>query len=215
VSAPVSAPQPKPAPGNTNAPQDTERKLAAQRAEYEARMRDRAKEKNQPRGAVSPETMLEKTANRLFSEGRAAASLGGQRQLVYWMAQAVPRLNGLIRQPVGKQFFAMTLRDDPDDFLPILDTLLAEAVRLLQSKDPDEESRAWQDADPDILCAGWYALTRFAVVSQEGLAFLEEARLLEAHFKRNKSCSAWLREQYQAIGEEKGDGSEDADGVYA
>nr|MCR4887046.1 hypothetical protein [Clostridiales bacterium] len=188
----------KTTPINPAAQRDIEKVLSSQKADYEARMRRTADEMQMTPEHASVDEMLEKTAARLFSEGQAAAALGGQRQLVYWMVQAVPALNGLIRQPVGKQFFSPSLRDDPDAFLPVLDPLLAEAVRLLESRNAAAETGAWEKADPEILCAGWYALTRFAAVSVGGDAFSREADRLKARFRKDKACSAWLKNAYES-----------------
>lgn len=202
---PARAAWPQPAPPkprtttvNPAAPRNIEKELSDQKAAYEARMRKMAAVRENTLKEASVNEMLEKTAVRLFSEGQAAASLGGQRQLIYWMAQATPRLNGLIRQPAGKRFFAPALPDDPDAFLPLLDALLAEAVRLLESGEASgrqEDTR--QTADPEALCAGWYALTRFAAVSSDGAALSREADRLAAHFKKDKPCNAWLKNAYE------------------
>lgn len=186
-------------------PRETEKQLASMKSAYEARMRRQAAAKKEETESVSPATMLRKTAARLFSEGQSAASLGGQRQLVYWMAQAVPRLNGLIRQPRGKEFFAPSLQDDPDVFLPLLDDLLTEAARLLESGEGSLDEKEWESMEPESLCAGWYALTRYAAVSREGKAFTRKAAQLEKHFMKNRSCGAWLKDRYEET--EGGSGS--------
>lgn len=193
---PASA-APRTATAPPAAPKDPEKELATLKAEYEARMKREEAAKKKQLDETPPEDLLKQTAKRLFSEGQAAATLGGQRQLVYWMAQAVPCLNGLIRQPIGKQFFAPSLTDNPDAFLPLLDELLSEAARLLQNRQTDEED-TWKQLPPDLLCAGWYALTRFAAVSGSGQLFSDEAARLERFFRKHKPCAAWLRAAYEA-----------------
>lgn len=203
-----AAPKPRPVPVKPKttvvkpvAPRNIEKELTDQKAAYEARMHSLEAAKKKTLEQMSVDSMLEKTAERLFSEGQAAASLGGQRQLIYWMAKAVPRLGGLIRQPVGKQFFSPSLRDDPDVFLPILDALLSEAARLLESRNASKGNGDLDSADPESLCAGWYALTRFAAVSANGAVFSKEADRIKAHFKKDKPCSAWLKSALESMEE--------------
>ncbi len=197
----ASPQMPKTAAAQTAPPRDAEQELAERKAAYEARMRRMAAASKKELDRISVDELLEKTAVRLFYEGRAAAALGGQRQLIYWMAQAVPRLNGLIRQPMGKRFFAPALPDDPDAFKPLLDSLLTEAARLLESKDASTNQDAGRSADPEALCAGWYALTRFAAVRPDGSVFLREAEALKARFKKEKPLHAWLKSAYESAEE--------------
>ena len=178
-------------PPKSAPPRDIEQELAARRAAYEARMKQQEAGKRQAWKDLPVEERLRITSGRLFSECEAAATLGGRRQLVYWMAVAVPRLGGLIRQPVGKRFFDPQLPDDPKEYQPLLDAVLDEAVRLLESRDASAESAGWGDAEPETLCAGWYALTCFAA-GEKSSTFSREAERLETHFRKDRACSAWL-----------------------
>ena len=194
-SSPISVPSP--AVSQTVQSHDVktvEEKLADERAAYEAHMRrQETAEKETVEETSSLNEMLEKTAVRLYSEGQAAATLGGQRQLIYWMTGAVPRLRGLPRQPVGKAFYASSLQDDPEVFLPVLEELLREAIRLLESRDAEEDENTGDTLSPDSLCAGWYALTRYAAITKNP-ALTDEAERLKTYFRKDKACMTWLRE---------------------
>ncbi len=186
--------QASPRPTEEEDERPVEERLARQKAAYERRMRSREETAGGTADKDQPfDEMLENTAVRLYSEGRAAATLGGQRQLVYWMTGAVPRLHGLPRQPVGKAFYAPLLRDDPEDFLPALENLLREAIRLLESSDGTDDPYAREKRSPECLCAGWYALTRYAAVTKSA-AFTDEAERLKTHFRKDRDCNAWLRD---------------------
>ena len=204
-AAPVRAAAQKPAPAAARpaAPRNIERELADRKAAYEARMRRRSASGKETPDTVPVDEMLKETADRLFNEGRAAASLGGQRQLICWMVRAVPELADLIRRKAGKQFFARTLPDDPEVFLPLLDALLTEAARLLENNRSSAEEAEWKDADPESLCAAWYALTRYAAVSRNGSVFTQESNCLKKRFEKDPACYAWLKNTFESMEERK------------
>ena len=185
-----------------------EERLAQQKEAYERRMVSRELGAREADARETAEEMpfdeaFEKTAVRLYSEGRAAAALGGQRQLVYWMAGAVPLLHDLLRQPVGKAFYAPSLSDDPEVFLPVLEELLREVIRLLESSDGTEDPYGLENHSPESLCAGWYALTRYAAVTKS-TALANEAERLKTYFRKDRACNAWLRRMNRAAEEGEG-----------
>ena len=207
-SRPVSGSSPAPS-GNVkeNDRRTVEKRLADEKAAYEARMRrQQMAEKSAGEEALSFDEDFGNTAVRLYSEGQAAASLGGQRQLVYWMTSAVPGLRRLPRKRIGKAFYAPSLQDDPEVFLPVLEELLSEAIRLLETRGAAEDGYAGYTASPDELCAGWYALTRYAAITKN-TALTDEAERLKTYFRKDKACMAWLREINGSVERGTDDGS--------
>ncbi len=200
ASRPASS-KPKAAESKPAAPRDIEQELSSRKAAYEAHMRKMAAARKRSPEKTALDKMLEITADNLFNEGKAAAELSGRRQMVYWMIQASPQLRELTGQPAGEQFFASSLPDDPDKFLPLLNALLQEAAHLLESRDAAAEAVIPQDADPETLCAGWYAYSRFAAIVQEGTPFSNQAKALEAHFKKDRTCRDWLQSTYDSVTE--------------
>ena len=168
------------------------------KAAYEARMRALADADERTQREIPIEEMLQRTADRLFSEGQAETELGGQRQQIYRMVRAVPALGGLMSQPAGKEFYSPSLPDDPEVFLPLRNTLLAEASCLLKALDGPSAEKGWGQAGPETLCAGWYALTRLAPACENGTPFYETAALLKGFFEKNSACRHWLRENFES-----------------
>ena len=205
-ASPAACPLPYPPHKSNDSGQDSpadlslEEKLAAQKAAYEKRVGGQAAQK--PTADMTPQEMLRKVTERVFSEGKAAAELGGQRQLVYWMARAVPPLNGLMQLESGKDFFAPALENNPAVFLPLLDKLLAEAARLLASSNKRTEKDAWSRMEPEEICAGWYALAKYTAAGGREQSFADAAARMERFIMKDKRCVAWLKENCAA--EEEG-----------
>lgn len=205
-ASPAARPLPYPPHKSNDSGQDSpadlspEEKLAAQKAAYEKRVGGQAAQK--PTADMTPQEMLRKVTERVFSEGKAAAELGGQRQLVYWMARAVPPLNGLMQLESGKDFFAPALENNPAVFLPLLDKLLAEAARLLANSNKRTEKDAWSRMEPEEICAGWYALAKYTAAGGREQSFADAAARMERFIMKDKRCVAWLKENCAA--EEEG-----------
>ena len=200
AAAPARSSASRPAPQKPAPPQSREQELKDLKAAYEARMHTRAEIKGRTPREIPTEEMLQQTADRLFSEGRAEMELGGQRQWIYWLVRAVPALGGLLTHPAGIEFFSPSLPDEPEMFLPLRDALAAEAARLLRDMDGPPPDKEWEGAEPETLCAGWYALTRLASACEDGIPFSAAAAALAGFFEKNDTCRLWLEEAFESVG---------------
>ncbi len=203
VSQPVSRPMPQPpsrpaaVPGQNPPPavspqpvkqttatsqNDREEYLRQKKREYEERRRTKDEEKPlRPASQVLPEV-----AARLYPTGPTLATLAGQRQLAVLLKQGVPYMRPLHADQTAEELMRPDLKDDPGEFLPVLEKVVKEAAKTLLMK-----KQAWNDDDTwlaqpcDDLAGGWFALRMYARMSREGEVFDSVAESIEAFFDRH------------------------------